>query len=114
MDQLDENLKAMSEPLTATDRKLLAAQLDYIRPLYCRTCGECEGQCRHGLPVADMLRYLMYSDGYGQFALGREHFKELPEDLQSVRCQDCAGCTIQCPHGVSVVTRLTRAQEVFA
>ena len=114
MDQLDENLKAMTDPLTAADKKLLAAQLDYIRPLYCRTCGECEGMCRHGLPVADMLRYLMYSDGYGQFALGREHFKDLPEQLQSVRCQDCAGCTIQCPHGVSVVSRLTRAQEVFA
>jgi len=114
MDQLDENLKAMTQPLTEGDKKLLAAQLEYIRPLYCRTCGDCDGMCRHGLPVAEMLRYLMYSDGYGQFALGREHFKQLPEELQSVRCQDCAGCTIQCPHGVSVVTRLTRAQEVFA
>jgi predicted aldo/keto reductase-like oxidoreductase len=114
MDQLDENLKAMTQPLTEGDKKLLAAQLEHIRPLYCRTCGECDGVCRHGLPVADMLRYLMYSDGYGQFALGREHFKQLPEELQSVRCQECAGCTIQCPHGVSVVTRLTRAQEVFA
>jgi hypothetical protein len=114
MDQLDENLKAMTQPLTDGDRKLLAAQLEYIRPLYCRTCGDCDGMCRHGLPVAEMLRYLMYSDGYGQFALGREHFKQLPEELQSVRCQECAGCTIQCPHGVSVVTRLTRAQEVFA
>lgn len=114
MDQLDENLKAMTAPLTATDRKLLAAQLEHIRPLYCRTCGACEGKCRQGLPVADMLRYLMYSDGYGQFALGREHFKQLPEELQSVRCRDCAGCTIECPHGVGVISRLTRAQEVFA
>ncbi len=114
MDQLDENLKAMTEPLTPADRKLLAAQLDYIRPLYCRTCGACEGKCPQGLPVADMLRYLTYSDGYGQFALGREHFKQLPEDLQSVRCRDCEGCTIECPHGVSVASRLTRAQEVFA
>jgi predicted aldo/keto reductase-like oxidoreductase len=114
MDQLDENLKAMSQPLSDGDKKLLAAQLEYIRPLYCRTCGECDGQCRHGLPVADILRYLMYSEGYGQFALGREHFQTLPADLQMVRCQDCSGCTIHCPHGVSVVSRLTRAQEVFA
>ncbi|MCC7173637.1 MAG: aldo/keto reductase [Bryobacterales bacterium] len=114
MDQLDENLKAMSEPLTDSDRKLLAAQLDYIRPMYCRTCGACEGKCRYGLPVADMLRYLMYSDGYGQYALGREHFKQLPEELQAVRCQDCSGCTINCPNGVNVVARLTKAQEVFA
>ncbi len=114
MDQLDENLKAMTQPLSEGDKNTLAAQLEYIRPLYCRTCGECEGKCSQGLPVADVLRYLMYAEGYGQFALGREHFKELPAQLQAVRCEDCAGCTIQCPHGVSVVRRLSRAQEVFA
>jgi predicted aldo/keto reductase-like oxidoreductase len=114
MDQLDENLKAMTQSLSESDKKTLAAQLDYIRPLYCRTCGECDGKCAQGLPVADVLRYLMYADGYGQFALGREHFREMPAALQAVRCEDCSGCTIRCPHGVNVARRLTRAQEVFA
>ena len=40
-------------------------------------CGACQGQCRQGLPVEDMLRFLTYADGYGQFALGREHFLSL-------------------------------------
>jgi uncharacterized protein len=114
MDQLDENLKAMSQAYSDADKKLLAAQMEYIRPLYCRTCGECEGKCPQGLPVADILRYLMYSEGYGQFALGREHFRQLPEELQTVRCVDCAGCTIQCPNGVNVASRVARAQEAFA
>src|ERR1039458_5314540 len=66
MDQLDENLKAMSEPYGATDQKLLGARLEFIRPFYCRMCGQCDGQCRQGLPVADMLRFVTYADGYGQ------------------------------------------------
>jgi hypothetical protein len=114
MDQLEENLKAMAEPYTQVEEKLLAQQLEQIGPLYCRMCGHCEGTCGKGLPVADMLRYLTYAEGYGQFSLGREHFVALPAEVTSVRCQDCASCTVTCPFGVKVASRLARAQELFA
>ncbi len=114
MDQLDENLKAMTEPFSGKEEQLLARQLEYITPLYCRMCGECDGHCAKGLPVADVLRYVMYADGYGQFELGRDHFKQLPAELASVRCGDCATCTVNCRHGVKVRERLARAQEMFA
>jgi uncharacterized protein len=114
MEQLDQNLQSMSNPFSPTDSQLLMAQLDYIRPLYCRSCGSCSGQCPQGLPVSDMLRYLSYADGYGEYALGRESFLELPEELRSVRCQDCSSCKIQCANGVQVSRRLQKAQEWFA
>ena len=113
-DQLDENISAMSTPFTAADGKLLAQRLEEIRPLYCRMCGHCEGQCSQGLPVADVLRFLMYAEGYGQFALGREHFKALPAELADVRCASCTNCTVKCPNGVQVSARLHRAQQLFA
>jgi hypothetical protein len=94
MDQLDENLKAMSNPLSARDEKILSAHLDAIRPLYCSMCGKCDGACQKGLPVADVLRYLTYADGYGQFALGRERFLELSAELQTIRCGDCTECSV--------------------
>jgi hypothetical protein len=114
MDQLEENLKAMAEPYTQVEEKLLAQRLEQIRPLYCRMCGDCEGSCGKGLPVANLLRYLTYAEGYGQFWLGREHFLALPAEVTSVRCQDCASCTVTCPFGVKVASRLARAQELFA
>ena len=114
MDQLDENLTAMSNPLTASDEKILTAHLDAIRPLYCRMCGQCDGACQKGLPVADVLRFLTYADGYGQFALGRERFLELSAQHQTIRCGDCSACTVNCPHGVHVSDRMARAQELFA
>jgi hypothetical protein len=114
MDQLDENLQAMGHPLSASDEKILAAHLDAIRPLYCRMCGQCNGTCQKGLPVADVLRYLTYSDGYGQFGLGRDNFLSLSAEHAAVRCGDCAECTVQCPHGVQVQSRVARAQELFA
>jgi hypothetical protein len=114
MDQLEENLKAMSQPLSDSDKKLLSAHLEFMGPLYCRGCGSCEGTCAKGLPVADVLRYVMYAEDYGQFALGREHFKQLPAHLGAVRCDECPACTVNCPNGVRVLRRLSRAQEVFA
>jgi hypothetical protein len=114
MDQLDENLRAMAEPYSALDEKLLGAYLEVIRPFYCRMCGNCEGQCRQGLPASDMLRYVTYADGYGQFALGREEFMTLAPKHAAVDCRNCPGCTVQCPHGVRVQQQLIRARELFA
>jgi uncharacterized protein len=114
MDQLEENLKAMADPFSAGDEKLLAEHLENIQPLYCRMCGKCEGTCAKGLPVADVLRFLTYADGYRQFALGRERFMELSPKQVAVRCGDCTECTVKCPFGVHVSSRMTRAQELFA
>jgi len=50
----------------------------------------------------------------GQFALGREEYAKLPRELANVRCRDCEHCTVNCPFGVQVATRLSRAQELFA
>jgi len=85
-DQLEENLTAMQKAFAPDDAKLLAEHLELIRPLYCRSCGRCDGDCRQGLPVADMLRILTYADGYGQFGLGRERFLELAPEHTSVKC----------------------------
>jgi len=113
-DQFEENVRAMAEPYTEKDEKLLTAQLVAIGPKYCRMCGACGGVCERGVPVPDVLRFLTYAEGYGQFALGREEFLKLGPEVAAVRCADCEHCTVQCPYGVQVAARLRRAQELFA
>ena len=114
MDQLDDAVLAASAVFSPADEKTLAAHLERISPLYCRMCDQCEGACQKGLPVADVLRYLTYADGYRQFAMARESFQTLSPEHLAVRCGDCAECTVQCPHGVRVSDRMARAQELFA
>ncbi|MBZ5581602.1 MAG: aldo/keto reductase, partial [Acidobacteriia bacterium] len=113
-EQLEENLRAMAEPYADRDERLLAAQLAAIGPYYCRMCGACNGACDKGVPVPDVLRILTYAEGYGQFALARERYLELPETARRVRCGDCDSCSLACPHGVRVRERVTRAQEILA
>jgi uncharacterized protein len=113
-DQLDQNLNAMAAGFSDSDQRILAARLREIGPIYCRMCGACSGTCAKGLPVPDVLRSVMYAEGYGEFALGREQFRTLPSELAGVRCADCSECTVHCANGVRVVERLSRAQEIFA
>jgi hypothetical protein len=112
-EELDENLQAMAQTYTDKDEKLLNAQLALIGPTYCRMCGACNGVCDKGVPVPDMLRFASYADGYGQFAMARERYLELPENVRAIRCSDCATCSVDCPHGVRVRERVGQAQEWF-
>lgn len=114
LDQLDENFKAVAAGWKEDDTKILSAHLEKIRPLYCSMCGGCEGQCTKGLPVSDIIRYVSYAEGYGEFALGRENWLQLQDAHQAVRCGDCSDCTVACPNGVRVSDRVSRAQELFA
>ncbi len=114
MDQLDDDLKAMTQRYTPADEKLLAARLREIRPYYCSMCGSCEGTCARGLAVSDIIRYVSYAEGYGQFQLGRENFLQMESGHQAVRCADCSQCTVRCPNGVRVAERVALAQELFA
>lgn len=114
MDQLEQNFRTMSSAFGAADEAVLKACLEELAPVYCRMCGGCQGKCPQDLPVAEMLRYLTYAEGYGQFTLGREKFLGLPEDVRSVRCTGCDTCAVRCPNGVRVPQRLSRAQALFA
>lgn len=111
-DELDENLRAMAEPFSQSDQGVLSAQLERISPLYCRMCGSCSGVCDKGVEVAASLRCLTYADGYGQFALARQRYQELP--AAPAVCADCSACTVACPNGVNVRDRLVLARELFA
>jgi hypothetical protein len=113
-DQLDENLRAMAEPFGEADRKLLAAQLVAIAPIYCRMCGHCGGACPKGVPVPDVLRVLTYADGYREFPMARERYLELPEIARAGLCRDCAVCSHDCPNGIQVKDRVLRAQQLLA
>jgi predicted aldo/keto reductase-like oxidoreductase len=114
LSELEMNFRAMTEPYTPADEKLLYVMNEQIRPYYCRMCHTCSGVCPKGLPVADMLRFLAYNDFAGNFHQAKSNFQYLTREIRDVRCGDCASCAIECPNGVQVQARLCRAQEVLA
>ena len=112
--ELEMNVRAMSEPYTDADEKLLFVLNEQIRPDYCRMCFSCSGVCPKGLPVADMLRFLAYNDFAGNYYQAKSSFQDLAKEIRDVRCGECSSCAIKCPNGVHVQARLKRAQEILA
>jgi predicted aldo/keto reductase-like oxidoreductase len=112
-EEVEEDVRAMSEPFTGDDEKLLAERRQDIQHLYCHACGQCSGVCEKGVRVADTQRQLMYAEGYGQFAMARECYLDQPALARSVSCEDCSTCSIQCPNGLDVRANLIRAQKLF-
>jgi len=112
--ELEMNFRAMSEPYTPADEKNLYVLNEQIRPLYCRMCYECKGQCPKGVPVTDVLRFLAYHDFCGNYHQAVVSFRDLAKEIRDVRCSDCSTCAIKCPNGVHVQDRLIRAQELLA
>ena len=113
-EELEEDMRAMSEPFSGQDAETLARQRELIRPLYCHACGACGGVCGRGVRVADTLRQLMYAEGYGQFPMARASYLDQPVAARAASCKDCGECTVNCPNGVNVRANLIRAQEMFA
>jgi aryl-alcohol dehydrogenase-like predicted oxidoreductase len=114
VEQLEMNVRAMSEPYTNKDERLLYVRNREIGPYYCRMCYACRDLCPKGVPVADELRFLAYNDFGGDFHQARRSFMDLPRDIRNVRCSDCSACVVQCPNGVRVRERLIRAQDLLA
>ncbi len=113
MSDLEMNIRAMSEPFTPADEKLLYVMNEQIRPQYCRMCYQCKGQCPKGMPVTDVLRFLAYNDFAGNYHQALANFRGLGKEIRDVRCGDCSECSIKCPNGVHVQDRLIRAQELL-
>jgi predicted aldo/keto reductase-like oxidoreductase len=111
--ELEMNFRAMSEPYTPADEKMLYVMNERIRPSYCRMCYECSGQCPKGIPVTDVLRFLAYHDFGGNYHQAAVNFRSLAQEVRDVRCSDCSACAIKCPNGVQVQDRLIRAQDLL-
>jgi len=112
--ELEMNFRAMSEPYTDADEKMLFVMNEQIRPYYCRMCFSCSGVCPKGVPVADVLRFLAYNDFAGNYYQAKSNFQDLAREIRDVRCSDCSSCAVRCPNGVHVQARLSRAQEILA
>ena len=112
-DELEENIACM-QPFAEQDARLLAARLERIAPIQCRMCGHCEATCQRGLPTEDILRYLMYAEGYGSFGFGRERYLRISEEHRAVNCGDCTHCTVRCRFGIDVAQQVLRAHDLYA
>lgn len=73
-------------------------------------CRACESACPHDVPIPEVLRSNMYARDYGDGALARQSYAELPRGAEA--CLGCSGepCASACPFGLPI-SELTTAAE---
>jgi uncharacterized protein len=93
-DQLDLNIKLLSD-ISITDqekRDLLIAGAE--KGLYCTACTHCLSTCPLNLPIPDLMRAYMYAYGYSNPGMAHSLLSELGTNNDP--CKECSSCMVEC------------------
>lgn len=118
-EQLAADLSVMKNPSLSEPEKADLKLTLNDRPdgPYCQQCGQCVGQCRHGLDVPTFMRSYMYAYGYGNLAHARDTLSLA--NCPDVPCAECGTCTVRCAMRYDVqgkmldIARLGRVPREF-
>ena len=113
LQQVAENAKVMGSGMSWYDRKTLDRYAKVIDRIYCRMCGACEHTCPKQVAIPDVMRYMMYAEGYGDLPLGQAEYRSLPETASAVQCLDCTRCVARCVNGLKIGHRMTYAHQLL-
>ena len=70
--EIEECAAVMGQSLSKRDLNEVKAYHAFLDGRICTLCGGCTGACPYGVPYGDLLRAVMYHDGYQNDALARE------------------------------------------
>ena len=112
--QVDEYAAASGASFAKADQQVL----DYYAQRYgdqvCTMCNKCEPHCPYGLPVANILRYYMYYEDYGEQERGMRAYAALPNAAKADACLNCAApCEAHCPSKVQIKRELLKADKAL-
>lgn len=111
-DDVKNNIPLSGGRLAQKDKALLAAYRQGLGSLYCRhSCGLCEPECPHKVPVNTIMRYNHYFAAQGREKFAMEKYTELPTAKADL-CSTCEGfCEAGCPYGIPIHGLLTLAHQ---
>jgi predicted aldo/keto reductase-like oxidoreductase len=102
--------------LTAADHSALRQYASETCSRYCDGCTHlCEGALGHRVPVADVMRSLMYHHNYGDLRLARETFATVPGEIRAqIAAWDYTNAERVCPNRLPIAQLMRQAGELLA
>jgi predicted aldo/keto reductase-like oxidoreductase len=112
LDQMRENYSASGQPMTKAELETMTVALANAPRDYrdCITCGKCQEDC--GLAVADIMRYRMYAEDYGDYGIARQYYAELPAAWKKLVATGVPDAV--CPFGLALADELKQAHRWLA
>jgi len=110
IEQIEECASVMGTSFSKRDFNKLKQYQSFLQGRICTMCGGCTGECPYGVFRSDLLRSVMYDDGYENDSLAKESLQIMTrQDIQ--RCSECPSCFVVCRRGLDMKVQIQRAQE---
>ncbi len=114
IEQIEECAAVVGKAFSRGDSDALQQYDSYLQGRICTMCGGCGGECPHGVNHTDVLRVVMYHDGYKNERLVEEAFREGGLLEKSRKCSECASCSIICRRGLDIRAQMELVKRVLA
>jgi hypothetical protein len=114
IEQIEQCAAVMGTALSRTDLDRLRQYQSYLQGRICTMCGGCTGECPHGLAHSDVLRVVMYHNGYKNDTLVQEvlHTEDMLRKVK--QCSECSSCSVTCRRGLDIHTQMKTVQLMLA
>jgi len=113
IEQIEECAAVMGAPVSQRDIRELKAYQAFLEKRICTLCGGCTGECSYGVPYGDLLRAVMYHEGYRNELLAKETVKDSLSRQIWQRCSECSSCTAVCRRGLQIKEQLHFALTLY-
>jgi len=112
IEQIEQCAAVMGTSLSRNDLNELNQYQSFLQGRICTLCGGCQGECPYGVLHTDLLRAVMYHEGYENDSLVRESLLRIPgQDIE--RCSECPSCSVVCRRGLDVKAQTKMAQALM-
>jgi len=114
VEEIEECAAVMQTLLTDQNILELKRYHSFLQGRTCTFCGGCRGECPHGVAHQDLLRAVVYHEGYEADRLIEDLSKEKALVRNIGYCSDCPLCSVVCRRGLDVKAQMIRAQSFIA
>ncbi len=114
IEEIDECAAVMETPLSGRNVDELKQYHAFLQGRICTMCGGCGGECPQDVPYHDLLRVMVYADGYQNPRLAGETFVAAGGPEASGLCSDCSSCSVVCRRGLDIKKQIQLAQNLFS
>jgi aryl-alcohol dehydrogenase-like predicted oxidoreductase len=113
IEQIEKCAAAMGTSFSKGNLNELKQYQSFLQGRICTMCGGCSGECPYGVPHSDLLRAVMYHDGYQNDGLVKETLEKTTALQNIQRCSECPSCSIICRRGLDIKANIKLAQQII-
>jgi aryl-alcohol dehydrogenase-like predicted oxidoreductase len=112
IEQIEECAGVMGASFSKQNLNELKDYYSFLQGKICTMCGGCIGECPYGVDHGDLLRAVMYHEGYESDSLVKESLQITPRQ-DTRHCSECPNCSLICRRGLDIKAQIRMAQALI-